>query len=193
MHDREYCNWELPYIHELKLLSPDTSIPHLSFLHLYDLVSLIGHPMRQLLRWRLLVSFWNNEFPMLWFIRLLFSPVNDSQNVFIWIGFVSSYISKECILKYANVREEDATAGFSSIAQMQKDYFYTTHFHVWRKLSSIKFIINCTVIMFLKNLIEFTSFAELLGMIINSVNMLWLAILHMIIHMMPIPKAFQSR
>lgn len=34
VHGREYCNWGLPNIHELQLPSPDTSIPHLSILHL---------------------------------------------------------------------------------------------------------------------------------------------------------------
>lgn len=163
-------------------------------LHLYDLVSLIGHPMRQLLRWRLLVSFWNNEFPVLWFIQLLFSPVNDSQNVFIWIGFLSSYIPKECILKYANFIEEDVITGFSSIDQMRNDYFYTTYFHMFDSiLSSIKLIMNCTVIMLLKNLIEFTWFEKLVRLIINSANMLWLAIQHVVIHTMCTPKAFQLR
>lgn len=34
VRDGGYCNWGLPYIHELQLPSPDTSIPQLSILHL---------------------------------------------------------------------------------------------------------------------------------------------------------------
>lgn len=45
---------------------------------------------------------------------------------------LSLQISKECILKYANITKEDIMAG-SSIAQMEKDYSYTT---------SIRFTVN---------------------------------------------------
>lgn len=99
----ENSNWEVPFIHELKLPSPDTSIPHLSFLRLFGSVSLIGHQCGTLaVEAPCLVS--KQWIPYALVYTITFFPlVNDSQNVFIWTGFVFSYISKECIFKYTRM------------------------------------------------------------------------------------------
>lgn len=45
VHNTGYCNWGLPYIHQLHLPSLDSSTSHLSILHLQDLVNLTGQPI----------------------------------------------------------------------------------------------------------------------------------------------------
>lgn len=99
----ENSNWEVPFIHELKLPSPDTSIPHLSFLRLFGSVSLIGHQCGTLaVEAPCLVS--KQWIPYALVYTITFFPlVNDSQNVFIWTGFVFSYVSKERIFKYTRM------------------------------------------------------------------------------------------